>query len=46
MKIGLYFVLGPLMGGPQCRMSNLKKKLECNVSCRNSCNLHVDFRIL
>ena len=35
-------MLGPLTGGPQCRMSVLRHG---NVLCRYFCKFHVDFRI-
>ena len=35
--------VGPLMGGPQCRMSNLRNG---NVPCRYFYNIHVDFKIV
>ena len=34
---------GPLAGGPQCRMSNLRNGY---VNCHNFSNVHVDFKML
>ena len=35
--------MGPLTGGPQCRMSNLRND---NVPCHYFCNVHVNFKIV
>ena len=35
--------VGPLTGGPQCRVSNLRNG---NVPCRYLCISHVDFKIV
>ena len=38
----VYYIEGPLTGGPQCCMSILRNG---NVPCRYFCNFHVDFKI-